>query len=117
MFDIAALDGHPRVLSPLPYRVNRRGKVLVRKRAYGNGKKCPMWKGMIPERGCTSRAEMEGGDIAAVADMFVDVVFAADGHRVGGKTRLCRKNRTAAFLAIIAMTDRNAHWLAGANGG
>ncbi|GEM_PF-1827098 len=60
---------------------------------------------------------MEAGRVAAVADMFVNCMFAADSDRVSNKARLRCKNGSAAFLAIKAMAHGNAHRFASANGG
>lgn len=72
---------------------------------------------MIPKRRSASWAEMETGAFAAVADMFIDIMLAPDRHRVRRKAGLKGEGRAAAFLAIIAMTDRDADRLAGASGG
>jgi hypothetical protein len=72
---------------------------------------------MIPERRSASRAEMKTGRVAAVADMFVDLVFAADRNCFGREPRLRRKGRPAAFLTVVTMANRHADWLAGACGG
>ena len=80
MFDIVAIDDDPRMLSLLPYRILRRGKVSVSKIAYRNGKKFLMRTRVIPQRRSAGRAEMKAALIAAVADMFISIVRAADRH-------------------------------------
>lgn len=94
-----------------------RGEVLVRKSTDRNGVKRVVGQGMIPERAATYLAEMEIGCVAAVSDVAVEFVLAADCHRVGRKPRLHRKGRATAFLAIITMADRDADGFAGAHGG
>lgn len=117
MFDIVADNRDPIMLAIFPYRVLRWREVLVGKAAHGNGEQVAKRPGMIPERRSAYRAEMETGRIAAVADMLIDLVLAADGHRVARKARLKSKSRAAAFLAVIAMADRHADRFAGAGNG
>ena len=117
MLDTVTVDGNPRVLAFLPYRVMRRGKVPVSKSACRDREQVAMRTGVIPERRPAGRAEMKIGFIAAVADMLIDLMLAADRHCIGRKTRLCGKGRPTSFLAIIAMADRDADRLASAGGG
>lgn len=93
-----------------------RGEVLVRKSADGDCVKRTIGKGVIPQRAAADRAEMKVGHVATAAGVTVDLMLAADCHRISRKPRLHRKGRAAAFLAIIAMADRHADGVAGAGG-
>jgi hypothetical protein len=94
--------------------VLRHGEVFVRKCADGDGIKRAIGQRMIPERRAASGAEMKVRAGPAAEDMGVDIMRAAGSHRLCRKARLHGKGRAAAFLAIIAMADRNADRLAGA---
>lgn len=117
MLHTLAVDCHPRMLAFLPYRVMSCREVLVGKRANGNGEQFAMRTGVIPKRRPAGRAKMEIGFVAAVADMLVEFVFAAKRHRIRRKPRLRGKDRPAAFLAVIAMANRNADRFASASDG
>lgn len=117
MLDTVAVDCHPRMLALLPYRVLRCGKVLVGKCAHSNGEHFAIRTGVIPERRAAVGAEMEVRAVAAVADMLINLMLAADRHRIRRKARLKSESRPAAFLAVIAMADRDADGLASAGGG
>lgn len=116
MFDTIAGDGDPRMFSLLPYRVMRRGKVSVSESAGRNGKKVVMRTGVIPKRRSAGRAEMKAGFVATVANMLIHFVLAANRHRIRCKPRLRSKGRSAALLAVIAMTHRDADGFASASG-
>ena len=72
--------------------VCRRGEVLVRERADGDGVQRAIGQGVISQRAATYRAEMEIGCVAAIADMLIIPILTADCHRVGRKPRLHRKS-------------------------
>ena len=114
MLDCLAGDIDPAMLALLPYRIVRRRKVAIGKIAHRYGKEGVVRAGMIPKRASACRAEMEVGGLTAVTNMFVNAGLAAYRHRIRREARLKSKCRSAAFLAIIAMADRNPDRFAGA---
>jgi hypothetical protein len=72
---------------------------------------------MIPKRCPALRAEMKARRIAAIGEMFIDLVLALDRNGIDREPSLNRKGRPAAPLTIIAMANRNPGRLASANRG
>src|SRR6476469_6895761 len=110
------------MLAILPHREARAGEIRIVERAERDGDHV----GELRVDGRTGvaimyvrpaiRAEMEDAAVPAVGDNVVGFRLALDADLLGWPARLHRERAAAAFLAVEAMADGDAHRIAG-NGG